>query len=367
MQRIKLMLSYDHELSLGGAKSYDINLFQPTRELFRLASDLDVPLVLFSDIWSAIRFRDWDSEGFYTPYRHQIEQAVREGHDVQLHIHPHWVDSTYDGQTFHPSKRYKLADFKEDAPPNDIAGVIGRGFDEMTQICNSIDDDYKCVAYRGGGYNLEPETKTILSALMSRGVVLDSTIAKGMQYHSPVNRVDYRGMPTSANWFISPDGSPSQAAERGMFEVPIAAMPRTISNNVPFLIRRILNKKHRYRSTGFTIGSKASTKTNRISRLFPDSAWIVSFDGHARTANDVLATLRYHVQQHKVDELIVCSACSHPKFMGPYQRDVMATFIEKARAEYGDQLQFVTARQIYDELNLAERCAPCTLNEQPTD
>ena len=328
-----------------------------------LACQLNVPLVLFSDIWSAIRFREWDSERFYDPYRAQIESAVRAGHDVQLHIHPHWVDSSYDGTTFHPSKRYKLADFREDAPPNDIAGVIGRGFDKMTTICRSVDDNYKCVAYRGGGYNLEPETNTILSTLLKRGVVIDSTIAKGMQYHSPVNEVDYRDMPEAANWFISPDGSPSRAAERGMYEVPIAAMPRTIANNVPFLIRRILNKKHRYRSTGFTIGSKASTKSNRIARLFPDSAWIVSFDGHARTASDVLATLRHHVRRHASDELIVCSACSHPKFMGPYQRNVMETFVERARAEYGEQLQFVTARQIYDELNLAERCSGTILDE----
>ncbi len=356
MQQIKLMLTFDHELSLGGVDSYETNLFEPTRELLSLSKQLDVPLVLFSDIWSAIRFREWAPDQFYAPYQSQIEQTICEGHDVQLHIHAHWVDSTYDGQSFHPSTRYKLADFRDTPPPNDIPGILARGVDEMSRLCNAADVDYKCIAYRGGGYNLEPETETILTTLLKLGVVLDSTIAKGMQYHSPVNAVDYRRMPAAANWFIDQRGPLSSPAKQGMFEVPIAAMPRTIANNIPFLLRRILNKKHRYRSTGFTIGSKASTKVNRIARLFPDSAWIVSFDGHARTARNVLATLRHHVRQHQADELIVCSACSHPKFMGPYQRDVMASFVEMSRKEYGEQLQFVTARQVYDDLNLANRC-----------
>ena len=352
MQQIKLMLSFDHELSLGGATSYATNLFEPTRNLLSLASQLDVPLVFFSDIWSAIRFREWDSNRFYTPYREQLGTAIRNGHDVQLHIHPHWVDSTYDGTDFHPSTRYKLADFHNAPAPNNIEGIIERGFAEMTEICEAFCRDYKCVAYRGGGYNLEPQTNTILSTLLKLGIVLDSTIAKGMQYHSPVNAVDYRDVPQAANWFISPNGSLRTAADHGIYEVPIAAMPRTIANNIPFLARRVFNRRYRYRSTGFTIGSKASTRANRIARLFPDSAWIVSFDGYARTAKDVLATLRYHVRQHQSDELIVCSACSHPKFMGPYQLRVMATFVEMARAEYGERLEFVTARQICEELHL---------------
>ncbi|MCA9218129.1 MAG: hypothetical protein KDB27_33895 [Planctomycetales bacterium] len=353
MQRIKLMLSYDHELSLGGAESYDLNLFEPTQQLLELAKELQVPLVLFSDIWSAIRFRDWDPDRFYNPYRAQLQQATADGHDVQLHIHPHWVDSTYDGETFQPSKRYKLADFRNDPPPTDLRGIIRRGFEEMTEICRSVKEDYRCIAYRGGGYNLEPEAETILSTLLELGIVLDSTIVKGMQYHSPVNSVDYRGMPTQANWFIAPESPLSQPAKAGMYEVPIAAMPRTVMNNIPFLIRRVLHKERRYKSTGFTIGSKASTKTNRFARLFPDSAWTVSFDGHARTAKDVLKTLRYHVNQHRSDSIVVCAACSHPKFMGPYQREVMKTFVESARKEYGDRLEFVTARQIYDDLDLA--------------
>lgn len=356
MQRIKLMLSFDHELSLGGAKSYDTNLFEPTSQLLRLADQLDVPLVFFTDIWSAIRFREWDQSGFYDPYRTQIEDTIRRGHDVQLHIHSHWVDSTHDGESFSPSKRYRLADFVDEPAPNNIPGIIRRGFEELTKICRTADENYECIAYRGGGFNLEPETDTILTSLLNLGVVIDSTIAKGMQYHSPVNSVDYRQMPTAANWFISPRGKLSDVYDHGVFEVPIAAMPRTIMNNIPFLMRRVTHKKHRYQSTGFTIGSKASTKANRLARLFPESAWIVSFDGHARTARDVLATLRHHVRQHRSDELIVCSACSHPKFMGPYQRNVMARFVEEARNEYGDRLEFVTARQVYDELNLRERC-----------
>ena len=76
MHNLKLLLSFDHELSLGGASSYDRNLFDPTDRLLDLADDLGVPVTLFTDVCCAIGFRDWDRDGFYRPYRRQIERVT---------------------------------------------------------------------------------------------------------------------------------------------------------------------------------------------------------------------------------------------------------------------------------------------------
>ena len=211
---LKMALSFDHELSLGGARCYQQNLFAPTDELFRLADQLGVPLTLFTDIWAAIRFREWDRAGFFEPYRQQLARALQSGHDVQLHIHPHWVDTDYRAGRFIPSENYCLADFRDRLPPHDISGIVTQGFETLTELCQSVQTDYRCVAYRGGGYNLQPETQTILSALYRLGVRIDSTIVKGMLFHSRVNTTDYRHMPRQANWFISPDGPLEEPREK---------------------------------------------------------------------------------------------------------------------------------------------------------
>jgi hypothetical protein len=354
MTQLKIALSFDHELSLGGADCYQRNLFEPTEHLFQLAADLKVPLVLFTDIWSAIRFREWDASGFYQPYEMQVGRALHLGHDVQLHIHPHWVDSEFSEGTFVPSNRYCLAAFQNDAPPDDIPGILRRGCEALTELCQTQRHDYRCIAYRGGGLNLAPQTAAILRGLHDLGIRIDSSIAKGWYFQAGFNSVDYRKMPRLANWFISPDQPLNQAASRGLFEVPIASKPRNVVNNVPFLIRRFFNRHHIYRSTGWTIEGSKSSWSDRLARLVPQSVWTVSFDSYARTAEDVCDTLRYHVRQHRSEDVIFCAACSHPKFMGPYQRDVMAHFVEWTRAEYQGAVEFVTFRQIYDDLGLGD-------------
>jgi len=70
--QLKILLSLDHELSLGGAASYSRNLFDPTELVMRVAKELQVPLTLFTDVCCAIRFKKWDYERFCQPYERQI-------------------------------------------------------------------------------------------------------------------------------------------------------------------------------------------------------------------------------------------------------------------------------------------------------
>ena len=179
MQRIRLILSYDHELSLGGTESFAYNLFEPTDELLRVAEELDVPVVLFTDVLCADRYRVWDRVGFFDPYCRQLGDALRAGHDVQLHIHPHWVDSVFEAGVYRPSTHFALSDFEHAAPPDDIAGIVARAYDLLTAICRESDPAYRCIAYRAGGHNLSPATDKILSSLFQNGVRIDSSIVKG--------------------------------------------------------------------------------------------------------------------------------------------------------------------------------------------
>ena len=137
---LKLILTFDHELPLGGVRSsYKEALFDPTKRLFNLADDLNVPVVLFTDVLCALRFRDWDFENFYKPYTEQLQEAVRLDDDVQLHLHPHWLSSRFENNTFIPSKEYKLADFSLN-PVYTIEKIIKMGVEILQEICRSVQE-----------------------------------------------------------------------------------------------------------------------------------------------------------------------------------------------------------------------------------
>ncbi len=124
MKKLKIVLSFDHELPLGGSRSYSTSLFDPTDHIIKLADELNVPISLFTDILCAIRFKEWDEKGFFQPYREQFMHAIRGNHEVQLHIHPHWIDTEYQNGTFVPSTNYALGDFCDGKWPNNIPGII---------------------------------------------------------------------------------------------------------------------------------------------------------------------------------------------------------------------------------------------------
>ncbi len=173
---IYLNLAFDHELSLGGVtSSYEQNLFDPTRQILDLAGDLSVPVTFFTDVLCGIRFREWDSSGFSDSYEAQLQDAARRGHDVQLHLHPHWIDSTFGGGRFVPADRYALHDFRAEAPPNDIDGIVSRGVEFLDDVIRPVDASYRCRAFRAGGLVIEPSQEEIFVALRRQGIRFDSS------------------------------------------------------------------------------------------------------------------------------------------------------------------------------------------------
>jgi hypothetical protein len=149
---IKSLLTFDHELPLGSLNtSCEKALFEPTQKVMDLADKHEIKVTLFTDILCAQRYKDWDAANFYAPYKQQLQYAIKKGHDVQLHIHPHWLTSGYKNGTFLPSNDFALSNFKNDIQ---FGGIIRLSIRNLKEICTPIDNGYNCIAYRAGGYNI---------------------------------------------------------------------------------------------------------------------------------------------------------------------------------------------------------------------
>lgn len=360
MRKIRIVLSFDHELTLGGATSYSRNLFDPTDQLLKLAQEAEVPIVLFTDVLCAIRFKEWDQKGFFEPYRDQIERSVRGNHDVQLHLHPHWVDSKYENGRFIPAKTFAFSDFRDRDYPDNIPGIIKRGVDFLNELCCGVYKEYRCVAYRAGGYNLAPETASILSSLYDNAIRIDSSIFKDFYFKSDISEVDHRGMPTKANWYIPITGPINQQASSGIYEIPIASRPRTLIRNIPFLLkseRFTSRNRRRQGGSGGLAGPAIHSVKNSIPKrigglIFPRSAWSLNFDSYLYSVRDLTKIMDYHIKRHHEDEEIIFSTISHPKNMGEYSFYLMRNFIDRVRQRFKDRAVFCTYRQIYDEMDM---------------
>lgn len=344
--KLLLFLTFDHELPLGGVKtSWDDALFKPTNELFAVASELEVPVTLFTDVLCGIRFREWDEEGFYKPYTAQLKKAVASGHDVQLHLHPHWLTSGFEGKRFIPSNDYSLGDFLNNGDGNDIDSIVRKGILFLNETLKPSFPDYLCNAFRAGGYNLGDDNSrsSILKSLYNSGIRYDSSIAKGYYFSSGISVVDYTKMPEKANWFLSTDGVLSDESKSGIFEIPIASIPKSLFE-VPTLFKM---KKYAHRAPlgrGYQIHEGKPASFGNKLRAFM-STRMLGFDNYTYNPEYLIRILDYNVRKYKNEDTVMLSIVGHPKTMGNYAWDMMRYFVKTVRSKYPDTT-FTTFSQI---------------------
>lgn len=352
MKKLKLLLTFDHELPLGETTvSYANALFHPTEKVFDLAGQLEVPVNIFTDILCAHKFKKWDNDGFYKPYVVQLQKALSLKHDVQLHLHPHWLTTKYSDGKILPSDDFKLSDFKKHPHPLNISGIVEKGVGALNEICFEKISDYKCIAYRAGGYNLSPESGEIFSALYKNRIRIDSSVSKGYYYRSALNEVDYYNVPVNPNWFIGIDGNYSKPASSGVFEIPIASKPKSLFE-IPTSLKLRKYKSRAPKVRGQQIHERRipTGLLYKFKQAF--SSRMLNFDNYTYSPKYLMNILKYNVRKYKNHETIFLSVISHPKSMSDYSFYLMKTFIKQARKEYPDLVEFTTFTRIYNELKL---------------
>lgn len=342
--KIRLLLTFDHELPLGSLKtSYNRALFDPTERLFETAKTNDFPVTLFTDVLCALRYKEWDREGFYNPYVSQLQKAIESGHDVQLHLHPHWLTSRYENGTVFPSHDYSLAHFESNKEFT-IGDIVNKGTRLLEEVCSKINNSYKVLAFRAGGYNIEPETKAIFDELAKNGIVYDSSVVLKYYFASSLSLIDFRKLPPLPNWHIGNDGNFRKSAEAGILEIPVAAIPKT-----PFEIPTRFKLKHFAHRAPESHGAmihegNSGSRLQKLRMLF--SARMLTFDNHTLSAKYLMRILDYNVMKFSRFETMTMATCSHPKTMGNYSFSLMEQFVDMARKKYPD-IEFTTFERLY--------------------
>ena len=117
---MNIYLTYDYELFFGNQSgSAQKCIIEPTNHLRLIAGRTGAKMTFFVDVGYLKQleaFQNFDKVKIdYLAVKDQIKTLVSEGHDCQLHIHPHWEDSYHDGENWIMNvSRYKLADFSEE-------------------------------------------------------------------------------------------------------------------------------------------------------------------------------------------------------------------------------------------------------------
>jgi hypothetical protein len=197
---------------------------------------------------------------------------------------------------------------------------------------------------------MEGATSEILASLYDHGIRFDSSVSKGYYFRSGLSEVDYRNMPEPPNWFIGLDGNMRNEAESGIFEVPIASIPKT-PFEIPtrFKMNRLAGQAPK--DQGFQIheGNPTDLKS-KVRMMF--SARMLSFDNYTLSIDYLMKTLDYNVKKYQSYDTAILSVSGHPKSMGDYSFQLMESFVNRVREKY-PEAEFTTFSKLADEVNLS--------------
>lgn len=216
---MQVFLTYDYELFFGDPTGTAQKcILEPTDILRNIAKRTGVKMVFFIDCGYLKKLEEFKNrfESVAEEYEKivaQIKLLVQEGHDCQLHIHPHWEDSFHDGKKWvMNTNRYKLSDFSDDE--------IERIFVDYQAVLFAITE--KSVnSFRAGGWCLQPFER-VRHAFEKANIKLDSTVFPGGKFVAGNYFYDFTKHPNKSKWNFDEDLCIEKT--NGLFvEYPIAS------------------------------------------------------------------------------------------------------------------------------------------------
>lgn len=271
---MNIVLSLDYEVFFGrGAAEVVKTLVEPSDALARLARRHGVRLVFFVDATWLVRLRE---EARRAPelaadlhrVMRQLERFAAAGHELQLHLHPHWRDSHWSADGWKIDlTRYRLHDFSD----AEIAGIVSEGAAALRSLAGL----QPVLAFRAGGWSIQPFER-LRPALRAAGIRIDSTVFAGGRQEEGPQRYDFRASPRLDWWRFEND--PLVPVPNGSFlEVPIASQ----GLGPAFFWRLALARKLRLGAHQPLGGGEAAPLPRRelMRRLFGRTASAVSIDG----------------------------------------------------------------------------------------
>ena len=204
MANFRPVFTVDYEISGDGNGDVRDDLVEPTRRLCRVMEEYGIRLTLFVDVCEYWAFEEAEKKGILpggespaTLMRDQLQDLVRRGHDVQLHVHPQWLDAKYDparGWSVNPAYwRVPLVPhgFGEANDRRSILGLLTQGKRTLEQMIRPAKEDYECLAFRAGACCIQPSAD-VLRAMAVCGLKIDSSVLPGARCDDGLAWYDYR-------------------------------------------------------------------------------------------------------------------------------------------------------------------------------
>ncbi|ETW93306.1 MAG: hypothetical protein ETSY1_39815 [Candidatus Entotheonella factor] len=268
--KLGLIISNDWELFGDGSGNYFEVQHRPLEALLQTVEDHGAPLTVMAEVaqqWAHQRIAP------HTPWARDVvaaweailQETVARGSDVQLHLHPQWLQARYEQDAWQVDyDQWAIGDLE----PTHVEAVLREGKHYLERLLQPVQADYECIAFRAGAYCIEP-SHNVIPSLQKLGFLCDSSVTKGLYQPQYYDYRDAHGR--LVPWFVSPSSVKyKHDCNEGLLEIPIYAHESVDSP----LLRKFLSPWLFYRMC-FGVGLSQqdqhwiAAKNKRLVRYYP--------------------------------------------------------------------------------------------------
>lgn len=334
----KLYFTLDYEIHGNGDGNPYKLLVEPTYRLMDLLEQYGQRLTIMADVAEILCFRHYQENTGKDDFRvAEIEQqlcdAIRRGHDVQLHIHSSYFKAQWNGTHFDQCiEEYNMAAL----PCERVRDMVGQCVDYLETLLKPIKSDYKVWLYRAANWSMMP-TPVLYKVLTEFGITHDTSVYKGgcqggnvcYDYrHAYDNLLSYRASLQDINRY-DPHGQ--------IIEMPIYTEMRPFWDFIsPIRIFRMVRAKfhkHKYntqqeQNTTTTIADKNDNRHLSLRSFFMKSPLKMDFNqvnarGLKRMMKNIMRRAKLEHLSH-VDIVLI----GHSKTFVPYNERTLRPFLK---------------------------------------
>ena len=191
MTTIHLALVDDWELSGNGSGDIRQLQFEPLRRLVGIYNELGIHGSFNAEVMQQITFRQHQDrhpelKALADEWDETVRETFRQGHDIQLHIHPQWQNAEYRDGHWKLTADWSILNYSREAAQQ----MLQRGKEYLEHLLTDIDPHYRCVSFRSGAWCIAPSPH-MLDLLVQLGIVFDMSIVAGVKYDTRNIKLNY--------------------------------------------------------------------------------------------------------------------------------------------------------------------------------
>ena len=256
---IHLAFVDDWEVRGNGTGDPRVLQFEPMRKLVKIFNDYGIRGSFNVEVMQQLVHRN-QQERFpelkviADEWEQVVMESYRQGHDIQLHLHPQWTDAIYQGPcNWKLGGDWSILNY----PCQQIKAMLVSGKQYLESLLGQINPAYACVSFRAGSWCAAP-SDFLLPILSELGFVFDMSIVPGIRYDTPQVKLDYTPCqePFLPYYPDMRDARRVSASVQPMFCIPTNTFPGPRVALARGAFRKIVRKVSKRNTATMTVASR---------------------------------------------------------------------------------------------------------------